>query len=192
MGLVNGNLTARAQFPPIGTSEQSDECYRLIKEGVVTGTSIGFVPKKWEFRDLESGYGILFNEVECIEYSFVSVPAQAEAMIIGKSWRGAALAERPTPTLSVMQYSGTARERRWQLAHALRQLLREDDTSTRRPHRLQHSNFATPCTAPGDVRPDAGDTPGPMAIAAARPFAMRHEGRRVPDSRRCPPTIRRP
>jgi HK97 family phage prohead protease len=124
MGLVNGNLTAVAQFPPIGTSDQSDECYRLIKEGVVTATSIGFVPKKWEFRDLESGYGILFNEVECIEYSFVSVPAQAEAMIIGKSWRGSALAERSEPVPSVMQFSGTSRDRRWALGNYLKQAIK--------------------------------------------------------------------
>jgi HK97 family phage prohead protease len=120
MGLVNGNLTAVAQFPPIGTSDQSDECYRLIKEGVVTATSIGFVPKKWEFRDLESGYGIRFDKVECIEYSFVSVPAQAEAMIIGKSWRGAALAERTLAPLSTLQYAGDAKTRRYQLAQALK------------------------------------------------------------------------
>jgi HK97 family phage prohead protease len=120
MGLVNGNLTAVAQFPPIGTSERSDECYRLIKAGVVTSASLGFIPKKWEFRDLESGYGIRFDKVECIEYSFVSVPAQAEAMIIGKSWRGPALTARSSPVLSTLSFAGTARQRRFDLARHLK------------------------------------------------------------------------
>jgi HK97 family phage prohead protease len=118
MGLVNGNLTATAQFPPIGTSEQSDECYRLIEEGVVTSTSIGFIPKKWEFLDREFGDGIRYLEVECLEFSFVSVAAQAEALIIGKSWRGAAMAERSDAELTTRSFSGTYAQRKAQLLEA--------------------------------------------------------------------------
>jgi hypothetical protein len=51
MSVVNGCLAALAQFPPEGTSEKSDECYRLIREGVVNSTSIGFIPVEWEFLD---------------------------------------------------------------------------------------------------------------------------------------------
>jgi uncharacterized protein len=111
MSLVNGNLTATAQFPSVGTSEQSDECYRLIKARVVTGTSIGFVPKKWEFLDREFGGGIRFLEVECLEYSFVSVPANSEALIIAKMWRSAAPAACSTPAPSAFSYAGTLRQR---------------------------------------------------------------------------------
>jgi hypothetical protein len=35
MNIVNGCMTALTQFPPEGTSAQSDECYRLIREGIV-------------------------------------------------------------------------------------------------------------------------------------------------------------
>jgi HK97 family phage prohead protease len=110
MGLVDGNLTATAQFPSVGTSEQSDECYRLIKEGVVTGTSIGFVPLKWEFLDRELGGGIRFLEVECLEYSFVSVPANSEALIIAKMWRTPAASTPPPSAFS--SYAGTLQQRR--------------------------------------------------------------------------------
>lgn len=115
MGLVNGNLTATAQFPPIETSEQSDECYRLIKAGIVTGTSIGFIPKKWEFLDRELGGGVRYIEVECLEYSFVSVPANSEALVIAKMWRGSALAERSASAPSAFQYAGTLQQREAQL-----------------------------------------------------------------------------
>jgi hypothetical protein len=40
MNIVNGCMTALTQFPPEGTSAQSDECYRLIREGIVNAIRI--------------------------------------------------------------------------------------------------------------------------------------------------------
>jgi HK97 family phage prohead protease len=86
LSVVNGCLTALAQFPPEGTSEKSDECYRLIREGVVSSTSIGFIPVEWDFLDNNRpGSGVLFRQVQMLEFSYVSVPANPDAMIIGKS-----------------------------------------------------------------------------------------------------------
>jgi HK97 family phage prohead protease len=91
MGIEAGCLTATVQFPPTGTSEQSDEAYRLIKADVVTGVSIGFLPRSWEFIDTpKPGSGVRFLEIELLEFSFVSVPANSQALIIGKAWRGGA------------------------------------------------------------------------------------------------------
>jgi hypothetical protein len=81
----------------------------------VTATSIGFIPKKWEFLDRESGGGVRFIETECLEYSFVSVPANSEALIIAKAWRGTAPI---APAPSTLDYCGTLQQRqaflRWQ------------------------------------------------------------------------------
>ena len=115
IGLVNGRLQAVAQFPPAGTSSQSDECYRLMKADVVTGSSIGFLPRRWELIDPRKP-GIRFTQVELVEFSFVSVPANCDALIIGKSFPAlsAPLSYR-TPPPSALQYSGTLAQRRAQL-----------------------------------------------------------------------------
>jgi uncharacterized protein len=137
MGIENGCLTATAQFPSEFTSDQSDECYRLIQAGVVTGTSIGFIPRDYEPVDRNEPWsGMRFTEVELLEFSFVSVPAAPSALIIGKGWHpdkpypqqsvtrsfsGAVMeAKRTEPTPSVMQFGGTARDRRWYLADFLK------------------------------------------------------------------------
>lgn len=115
IGLVNGRLQAAAQFPPPGTSSQSDECYRLIKADVVTGTSIGFLPRRWELIDPRKP-GLRFTEVELVEFSFVSVPANRDALIIGKSFLAlSAPLSDCTPPPSALQYSGTLAQRRAQL-----------------------------------------------------------------------------
>jgi HK97 family phage prohead protease len=86
LSVVKGCLTALAQFPPEGTSEKSDECYRLIREGVVNSTSIGFIPVEWEFLEKNRpGSGVLFREVQMLEFSYVSIPANPDALVIAKS-----------------------------------------------------------------------------------------------------------
>jgi HK97 family phage prohead protease len=144
IGIVNGCLTATAQFPAEFTSDQSDECYRLIREGVVTGTSIGFLPRDYEPVDRNEPWsGLRFLNVELLEFSFVSVPAAPSALIIGKGWHpdkpyprqsvtrgfsGVVMEpepERRAPVLiSTMGFAGDARTRRWQYAAALKQLLK--------------------------------------------------------------------
>jgi HK97 family phage prohead protease len=114
LSVVNGCLTALAQFPPEGTSEKSDECYRLIREGVVNSTSIGFAPVEWEFLDKNRpGSGVLFREVQMFEFSYVSVPANPGALIIGKSL-GTARSPAAPPEKSPLHYPGTLAQRQSQ------------------------------------------------------------------------------
>jgi HK97 family phage prohead protease len=120
MGIVDGNLQALTQFPALGTSSQSDECYRLIREGVVTGTSIGFMARSWEPLDREKPYaGVKYTSTELVEFSYVSVPANRDAAIIAKGWRrgSARTAERPAPAPSVFSYAGTAAMRQAAFSH---------------------------------------------------------------------------
>jgi Caudovirus prohead serine protease len=115
MGIVDGNLQALTQFPAEGTSEQSDECYRLIKENVVTGTSIGFMARSWEPLDREKPYmGLRFTSTELVELSYVSVPANRDAAIIAKSLaaRDYARMTSSTPAPSTLSYAGDLRHRR--------------------------------------------------------------------------------
>jgi HK97 family phage prohead protease len=120
-GVEAAGYTVRIRFAPWGTSEVADETRRLVEAGVLRGVSIGFLPVTYELidrSDYSSGY--LFKEIELLEISICSVPANRESLVIGKSWRGAALAKRSEPALSTLQYAGDARTRRWFFARALR------------------------------------------------------------------------
>ena len=75
-------VTATIQFPPEGTTTLSDDCYRLIQQGVLGAVSVGFLALAWE--PLPQG-GLRFTEWELLELSIVSVPANPAAIITGKS-----------------------------------------------------------------------------------------------------------
>lgn len=118
-GVEAAGYTVRIRFAPWGVSEVADETRRLVKAGVLRGVSIGFLPVSYELidrSDYSSGY--LFREIELLEISICSIPANRESLVIGKSWRRPA--QRPEAQLSTMQYAGDARTRRYMLAQALR------------------------------------------------------------------------
>lgn len=81
IGVVKGRVEAVAQFPPEGASPKSDEVYNLIKAGVLNASSIGFIPKTWEPIE-GSKFSRRFTTCECLEWSVVSVPANANALIL--------------------------------------------------------------------------------------------------------------
>lgn len=86
IGLNGAQLEALVEFPPAGTSELADEVYGLIKAGVINATSIGFLPKEFEFIDPKEPWnGRRFKSGELLEFSFVSVPANADALVIERS-----------------------------------------------------------------------------------------------------------
>lgn len=90
IGVKGGKLEAVVQFPPEGTSEKADEVYGLIKAGVVNATSIGFLPDEWMPMDPDRAYGPRrYLACELLEFSFVSVPANPDALIIERSLLGA-------------------------------------------------------------------------------------------------------
>lgn len=78
---VNGHLEAVAEFPAEGLNDESDKVYNLIKSGIINAASIGFIPVEWTFID-DNSWARRFAKCEMIEFSFVSVPANAEALII--------------------------------------------------------------------------------------------------------------
>jgi HK97 family phage prohead protease len=115
-------LMGQIQFASGDIYPFADQVYRLVKNGFINSVSVGFAPIAWEWADNRQG-GIDFTQQELLEVSVVPVPANANALVQAAvkslAQRGAALG-RHEPALSVMQYAGTARDRRWYLAQALK------------------------------------------------------------------------
>lgn len=86
IGVVNGRVEALVQFPDMGAAEKSDEVYNLIKAGVLNAVSIGFIPLEWSYiNDKDPWAGRRFTKCECLEFSVVSVPANANALIVERT-----------------------------------------------------------------------------------------------------------
>ena len=86
LSIGSSEVMARAQFPAAGMCEDSDEVYNLVKEMILNTASIGFIPKVWEPRMPEAPWaGQTYKEVELVEWSFVSVPSNPNAVVIGRS-----------------------------------------------------------------------------------------------------------
>jgi HK97 family phage prohead protease len=118
-------LLGDVRFPDAATYLFGDQVSRLIKSGFISAGSVGFWPLKYSFSDAEDRpWGVDYHEQELLEFSITPVPANQNALVQAAvkslAQRGAALAERAEPALFVMQYAGTAKERRWFLARALR------------------------------------------------------------------------
>ena len=116
-------FTVPMRFAPVGTSDKADEVRRLVKNGVVAGVSIGFMPKpkKWEWIDSrDPSSGIRFREIEIYEISLCSVPANRESIVVGKHAPGAA---------DLVDYPERLRQRR------LAKLLGDRSTGARLPPR---------------------------------------------------------
>lgn len=58
--------------------DQVDYCWNAIKEGLVRGLSIGFIPLDYDIR---SGGGIHYTATEIFEVSAVTIPCNAQATI---------------------------------------------------------------------------------------------------------------
>ena len=82
----DGNLKFRARFPDEETNAFADTIYKMYQGGFVKGTSVGFLPKKFEVAedrgDANSWFPPLnFLEQELLEISGTPVPANPEALI---------------------------------------------------------------------------------------------------------------
>jgi HK97 family phage prohead protease len=86
IGVKGDKLQATVQFPPEGDDEDADWVYGKIKAGIVNATSVGFIPKVYEPLDKKQPWaGFRFVKSELLEFSFVSVPANAGCLIVGRS-----------------------------------------------------------------------------------------------------------
>ncbi len=85
----DGKLKARVEFMTndIDTSGFSDSIFRMVRGGFLRATSVGFLPKDFEFTDDEDrGGGSFFGGIdflkqELLEFSIVPVPSNPEALL---------------------------------------------------------------------------------------------------------------
>ena len=73
-------ITALIEFPAAGVSELADEYCRLYKSGILNAVSVGFLPLDW--KPLPHSGGRRYTRWELLELSLVSVPANANALVI--------------------------------------------------------------------------------------------------------------
>lgn len=61
-------------------TKAADECFTLLKQGVLRGASVGFTPKSYDFETVDGREVLVYSENELFEISVVSVPANPEAV----------------------------------------------------------------------------------------------------------------
>ncbi len=118
IGVVDGNLMATVEFPPIGTSAKSDEICALVKAGVISAVSIGFTPIETEPLDKSNPNKgpQRYVKSELGEFSFVSVPANKDALTVARAnsaptavWKVGASRNLPTLTVDALSRDAAAK-----------------------------------------------------------------------------------
>lgn len=87
IGMIGGKLCGTVEFPAKGLNALSDQIYDLIQAGILNAGSVGFVSTEREvMRDKEGHYtGMTFKKPQLLEFSVVSIPANADALITARS-----------------------------------------------------------------------------------------------------------
>lgn len=82
----NGVLVAEVEFAPAGVDAEADRICGLVKAGVINTVSIGFDAMKAEPMQASLPKGPQrYLETELLELSFVSVPAQPDAVVTNRA-----------------------------------------------------------------------------------------------------------
>lgn len=77
--IESGKLMIDVQFPPEGTSQLSDECYGLVKAGILKTLSVGFIGKNYEFD--KAGRKV-WTDCELLEVSLTPTPSNVGARVV--------------------------------------------------------------------------------------------------------------
>lgn len=80
--VVGKKLYVHAKFADEGTSEFNDAVYRLIKQKILRGVSVGFKAQEWQ--DIDTGRE--FTKQELLELSVTPIPANPNAMLQVKEY----------------------------------------------------------------------------------------------------------
>lgn len=92
-----GKLRATVTFPDEGVDADADWVYGKIQAGIVNAVSIGFIPREYESLDPKNPWnGYRFTKSELVEFSFVSVPANASCLIVDRSFYKMSTEELPS------------------------------------------------------------------------------------------------
>ncbi|WP_371423285.1 HK97 family phage prohead protease [Tardiphaga sp.] len=90
IGVSGGKLSARVRWPPPGISAKADEIRGLVKAGIISAVSIGFNPIQTIPLDKSNPKKGPQKYVRCElgEFSFVSVPANPNALVVQRALAG--------------------------------------------------------------------------------------------------------
>lgn len=88
LSIEGTKLLFKAMFSE--SSPRAREAYQLVKEGILSAFSVGFIPREWDATNNK------ITKAELLEISLVSVPANPEAVVLAKSLgeKGNSLAKR--------------------------------------------------------------------------------------------------
>lgn len=86
IGVRDGKLIFKAVFSQ--ATQKAREAYELVKEGVLSAFSVGFIPKQYDPNRPE-----LITKAELLEISLVPVPANPEAVVMAKNFKSNSLAQ---------------------------------------------------------------------------------------------------
>lgn len=79
ISVQDGKLVFKAVFSE--ATQKAKEAYQLVKEGILSAFSVGFIP-----RDYDKSDSSVITKAELLEISLVPVPANPEAVVLAKSF----------------------------------------------------------------------------------------------------------
>jgi len=87
---VDGKITDKALVLEIefADTELGNEVKYLYENGFMNAFSVGFIPKSWEMRENERGPVRVYTEVELLEVSAVTLPANQFALMLRQAENG--------------------------------------------------------------------------------------------------------
>jgi len=80
IGIKDGQLVFKALFS--NATEKAKEAYALVKEGILSAFSVGFIPREYDTKDTS-----IITKAELLEISLVPVPANPEAVVMAKGFK---------------------------------------------------------------------------------------------------------
>ncbi len=98
IAMEDDRLVATVRFAPPGISATADMVRGLVKAGILKGVSVGINPVETEPMDPADGRKnapVRYIKSELLEFSFVSIPANPNALVVSRS----AAAAKPGPVV---------------------------------------------------------------------------------------------
>lgn len=80
ISVTGGQLTFKAIFTE--ATQKAIEAYALVKEGILSAFSVGFIPREYDPKDNST-----ITKAELLEISLVPVPANPEAIVLAKGFK---------------------------------------------------------------------------------------------------------
>lgn len=83
----DGEMHVKVQFAEPEVYGFADTVYKLVKGGYLNAVSIGFIPDFNAIRRDEKTGARIYDKTELLEISVVALPAQQEALVLGKAMK---------------------------------------------------------------------------------------------------------